>query len=276
MSIVYSPFDAAISFRSDDLVVPSISRAIMPQVLASEAGVPAAPTRFESMALLTGEMPPKDRDLLCVLLGSAFPVNGRGCEVLRPLWDEEAMHRAYSFVRLVDTRNGNAVSPSEDPIVDAIAGNLVARFRDLASGGEREVVPCADVLGNIITGLVALFGSPANVILNSSIEQLTLPTYKRRALVLAACELVCNALLHAFHGRTDGVIEVGLVTDGPKSAYLRVADNGIGLSRFAPDLAFGVGAGLASLLEADLTYERMPGWTIAEIAFPVAESWHGG
>ena len=33
--------------------------------------------------------------------------------------------------------------------------------------------------------------------------------------------------------------------------------------------ACGVAAGFAGLLEADLTYDRKAGWTIAEIAFPI-------
>ena len=43
-------------------------------------------------------------------------------------------------------------------------------------------------------------------------------------------ELVSNALLHAFQGRMAGLIEVRLAASGPKSARLRVADNGIGFT----------------------------------------------
>ena len=61
--------------------------------------------RFESMALLAGKLPARAGDLLGILLPSAAAMNDRGCEVLRPLWAEEAMHRAYGLVRLVDARN---------------------------------------------------------------------------------------------------------------------------------------------------------------------------
>jgi two-component sensor histidine kinase len=85
--------------------------------------------------------------------------------------------------------------------------------------------------------------------------------------------LLCNALLHAFPGRDTGLIEICLTHRCPKSALLRVADNGIGFSDTRPNLTCGVAASLAGLLEADLAYDRAAGWTIAEIIFPVAETW---
>jgi len=108
------------------------------------------------------------------------------------------------------------------------------------------------------------------VIVEVKIEDVSLPAYKRRALVLAAAELVNNALLHAFAGRAAGLIEVGLTISGRQTACLRVADNGAGFTTFPPNLGCGVAAGLSDLLEAELVYDRLAGWTIAEIAFPVA------
>jgi two-component sensor histidine kinase len=223
------------------------------------------------MAMLADRVPPKAADVLGVLLASTVPVLGRGCEVLRPMWAEEAMHRGYSFVRLVDARNRRGESTSERSRQDdAIAGDLAVRFRELASGQERELLPCATVLSDVVAGLGALFGYPANIAFKITISEMWLPAYKRRALVLAASELVSNALLHAFRGRLAGLIEVRLAACAPNSACLRVADNGIGFTGSPPNLGCGVGAGLAGLLEADLAYDRLAGWTIAEIAFPVS------
>ncbi len=228
------------------------------------------------MALRAGEVPTEAGDLLGILLASTFPLAGRCCRVLRPLWAEEAMHRAYSFVRLVDSRDRRGEFRGEDPIVaqveDAIACDLADRFSELTAGGERDMRPCASVLRNVTTGLGALFGVPANITVETKIEDVWLPAYKRRALVLAASELVTNALLHAFCGRTAGNIEVSLAALSPMSACLRVGDNGSGFTKSSPNLDYGVGAGLAGLLEADLAYDRMAGWTIAEIEFPLAGS----
>jgi two-component sensor histidine kinase len=237
-----------------------------PLALPLPARLPPAQPRFESMALLTAELPPKAGDLLGILLGSTFPSGDQGCEVLRPLWSEEAMHRAYGFVRLIDARNRRRVSMDEA----AAARDLAARFRDLEAGDEREIQPTAAVLRNVISGFGGLFGDPANVILKTKVEPVSLPAYKRRALVAAAAELVTNSLLHAFNGHGAGMIDVGLTVRSPELACLQVADNGTGFTDGAPNLTCGVAAGFAGLLEADLTYQRRAGWTIAEIALPIS------
>lgn len=243
------------------------------------AEMPAARSRFEALALLAGRVPPKAGDLLGVLLASTFPVSGGGCEVLRPLWAEEAMHRAYGFMRLVHARNHRGALSAENPFVaglaDTIACDLAIQFRELEPGAEREVLPCSAILRDVVTGFGALFGGPANVTFRTRIEDVVLPAYKRRALVLAAAELVSNALLHAFRGRRTGRVEVDLTTTGRDAACLRVADNGIGFTDLPPNLECGVASGMAGLLEADVAYDRLAGWTIAEIAFPVDPAWPG-
>jgi two-component sensor histidine kinase len=120
-----------------------------------------------------------------------------------------------------------------------------------------------------------LFGHPAGVIVATEIEAMSLPSYKRRALVMVAAELVSNSLLHAFHGRRTGLIEVSLTVHRTGSASLRVADDGIGFIGMRPNLGCGVAACLAGLLESDLAYDRKAGRTIAEIAFPLCGSWSG-
>jgi hypothetical protein len=151
----------------------------------------------------------------------------------------------------------------------ALACDIAVQFRELEVGGEREVLPCSAVLRNVVMGVGALFGHPANITLTTKIEEVSLPAYKRRALVLAAAELVSNALLHAFHGRRAGLIDVCLTANGAGSACLRVADNGIGFTGVPANLACGIAAALAGLVEAGLAYDLIAGWTIAEIAFPV-------
>ena len=275
--LVYCPGNGALGVRPDDLNEPWTPPISVYRAMAASAGEPAAASRFESMALRANKVPAKAGDLLGVLLASAIPVHNRGCKVLRPLWAEEAMHRAYSFVRLVDTRDGCGAFTGENPDLDdtiawedAIACDLGVRFRELAAGREREVLPCAAILRDVVAGLCALFGSPANVTFETRIDDVWLPGYQRRALVLATFELVSNALLHAFRGRAGGLIEVHLAANGAMSASLRVADNGVGFADASPNLDRGVAAGLAGLLEADLTYGRIAGWTVAEIAFPLS------
>ena len=157
-----------------------------------------------------------------------------------------------------------------DHLEDFVACDLMVQFRDLETPEEREELPCSTALREIVTNLNVLFGNPANVTLKTTIEPLLLPAYKRRALVLAAAELVSNALIHGFPGQEAGLIHVGLMYYNSKTASLRVSDSGVGFGGSPPNLDCGVAAGLAGLLEADLVYHRSSGWTIAEIAFPVS------
>jgi two-component sensor histidine kinase len=276
MNMVCYPGDAAPDLYCHDLNDPWTALATGPQEVLAGAGEPAVRSRFESMAQRAFKVPPESRDLLGLLLASTSPVQDRGCRVLRPLWAEEAMHRAYSFVRLIDTRNRRGESAGDDTIIaqveDAVARDLAVCFRDLTTAGERDVLSCSSALRHVMTGLGTLFGDPANITFETKIEEIRLPAYKRRALVLAASELVSNALLHGFRGRATGQIEVSLAALGPESACLLVADNGTGFRDSLPNLNCGVGAGLAGLLEADLAYDRVAGWTIAEIEFPVVGS----
>jgi hypothetical protein len=276
MSMASYPGDAALGFRSHDLSEAWPPRAAMSQRNPTRAAALSERSRFDSMALLAGKVPPKAGDLLGILLASTVPIHGRGCRVLRPMWTQEAIHRAYGFVQLVDARNRRGELMSERSLLEhAIACDLAIRFRELATAREREVLPCSAILRDVVIGLGMLFGCAANITVKARIEEVMLPAYKRRALVLAAFELVSNALLHAFQGRSAGLIEVVLAAGGSTSACLRVADNGIGFTSSLPNLGCGVGAGLAGLLEADLAYDRMAGWTIAEIGFPVSGSLAG-
>ena len=268
MNLVCDPGDPAFGLYSDDLNEPLSSRAMVSQLVAPRADPSTERSRLVSTPPCADKLPPDTGTLLRVLLASTFPLRSGGCRVLRPLWAQEAMHRAYSFARLVDTRNRLGKSPDED----AIACDLGGCFRDLTVGGERNVLPCSDILRNVVTDLGALFGGPDNITLETKIEDISLPAYKRRALVLGAAELVSNALLHAFPTRLAGEIGVDLTATSPTSACLRVVDNGNGFTDSCPNLEYGVGSALAALLEADLAYYRMAGWTIAEIEFPVTGS----
>jgi hypothetical protein len=202
------------------------------------------------MALLLCQQSPHVGRLLDVLLAGCADL-GCGRRVLRPLWAEEAIHRADNLIRLVAARGRGDVAAVDD----ALAWDLAAIFRSLQTESEDAELPCSRILRNVVGDLAALFGSVAgDIILNTNIERVSLPAYKRRALVLAATELVINALLQAFRGRRQGRIEVSLTSLGPALACLRVSDDGIGFSAKPSDYCGGIAARLADLLETDLVY----------------------
>ncbi len=212
------------------------------------------------------------------LLGILLNVPDWGCEtgrpVLKPLWAEAAMHRAYALLRLLGTRTERAAQRIDDDLTMgvecALAESLAAAYRTLACGPDDGILPCSGLLREVVLNLGALFGSEG-VVVSTTVERLSLPAYKRRALVLCASELTINALTHGFvRSHPRGRIEVSLgLLDGER-ARLSVADNGAGFRDGRPDCARSVAGGMADLLEADLVYRATPEWTtISEVVFPI-------
>jgi two-component sensor histidine kinase len=233
------------------------------------AGLPAAASRFETLARLSCKASRRAAPVIDTLLAATCPGKNAGPPVLRPIWAEEAMHRSAAMLRLLHARRHRTTVPADL----AVAQDLASLFRSLDAPSAHEVVPCSTLLRDIVTDLVALSGHAAapDITLSTNIQRLRLPAYKRRALVLATVELVINTLLHAFPRRTTGHIDVSLTMLGPVRAALEVKDNGIGFRDGRPNLGCGVAAGLADLLEAELAYFRGHAVTTAEVVFPVSD-----
>ena len=128
--------------------------------------------------------------------------------------------------------------------------------------------PCFEVLHVSVFSLVKLFGRESASI---SVERLTLPAYKRRALVLASCELVLNLLRQGLMGGGAGNITVTLRRTSRAVAQLSVESDGNSVSKNILPQPGGIASDLAAILEADVVYStRNGGATAAEISFPVA------
>ncbi|HQT47244.1 MAG TPA: hypothetical protein PLY97_08480 [Acidocella sp.] len=209
------------------------------------------------------------------LLDATIPPACSGSSPLKPLWVDEAMQRAYNIVRL--TRELEHKAPlledgSNRPQTEyEMAIDLAESFWSLAKADDSDMQPCFDPLRSVVLNLVALFG-PAfgKVSLDISVERLTLPAHKRRALVLVACELVLNALCHGLSGRSAGNIAVHLSRTARTVAQLSVADDGCGIAQGAFPLQRSIASDLAAVLETDITYlAREGGGTVARLSFPV-------
>ena len=229
-------------------------------------------SRMDRMTSLSQRLPPHLCRMLGLLLASCRD-SGLGSPVLRPLWIEEGMHRAYSLIRLVGARQCQERPESvHDKLADsidyALAGQLADSFRSLDVAAETTAMPCSIVLRNVVTDLVALFGG--DVVVRTDIDHLILPAYKRRALVLATAELTINALLHASPHGAPGRIDVVLKRHGATWS-LCVRDDGVGFTRGWPDLQDGVAAGLAALLEGNLACGCSNSGSVGamEMVFPV-------
>jgi len=230
--------------------------------------------RVEMMIARSEALSPWSAKIVGVLLDAARPSRCGGCDVLRPLWTEEAMQRACSVLHLaaqLDQSVGARASDNVNPQSERRwANDLAALYRALDIERDEEVLPCFFVLQGVVRNLVALFGSGAGrVIIRTHIEHVSLPAYKRRALVLAASELVINVLRHGFVDRSGGQIDVTLQTYGTAHLRLTVIDNGCGLPADYATGQGGIAATLADLLEAALVYHRFgTAGTFAEIVLP--------
>jgi two-component sensor histidine kinase len=225
---------------------------------------------FETLAASSERLARSSGDVFGALLASTYPQSVSIGWAPRPLWNEEAIHRAYRMLQLLlrlrERRHGNEHAWHADY---ALAMQLGADIRSLSGTAEHRPVPCSAVLCSVVCSLSSLFGQAAGGIdLRTSIERVSLPAYRRRALVLAASELVVNALSHAFNGCAGGRIDVCLqrVTGG--CARLRVADDGAGYFEDHAETSASLAGRLGKLLEGRLVYRRDRAWaTTAEIVF---------
>jgi len=97
---------------------------------------------------------------------------------------------------------------------------------------------------------------------------LSLPRFKCRALVLAACELVLGLLLRGLSQSGRGHIEVALCKSGQREMSLKITGSGLGTMREPPSDSL---ADLAELLESDLLLSRALLWSDIDRAYlPIA------
>ncbi len=211
--------------------------------------------------------------LLAILLPPG-PFSGEtGCNALRPLWAEEAMHRSYNLVRLAFMLDERAPSGADDgPRRDAelaLAAEIATIYRTIAIAAERQIAPCSHLLRALVVDLLALFGPVVGQVeLIMDVADTDLTGFQRRALINAASELVANALLHAFPRRLYGRLAVTLRHDGFQRACLTVYDDGVGYDGAHFTAVGGIASGLANLLASTIVYCRDGrGGTLARIDF---------
>jgi two-component sensor histidine kinase len=184
------------------------------------------------------------------------------------------MHRAYNLVMLTRLLDRHIPQPGFTPIAKNLEHNnavaLAEAYAALEIVDDTELVACSDLLRITSRSLVELFG-PAigNVAVTTSLPRLSLPAFKRRALILACSELLINSLRHAFLERTYGSIVIALAGIDRRQLRLTVADDGVGIPLPPTNDRLGIAADLALLLEGELGYRSSElGGTIAEIRFP--------
>lgn len=225
---------------------------------------PLCVSRIEKIAAMSGCCASGRSALLGVLIASASPTASGGCRVLRPIWANEAMQRAYTMVRLVtfleERVPARHISPfwleHERRLGIAVSGLLSAlRIRD-----DNESLGCSSEIRDIARGLVSLFGPAAGDIgLRTNIGRIDLPAFQRRALVLITANIIMDSLLNGFNRLAVGQIMVQLSCHDVPTVRLRITEHGgwrdlatvISISRC--DSVHD----LASFLQASVVYRKV-------------------
>jgi two-component sensor histidine kinase len=196
------------------------------------------------------------------------------------VWAEEEMHRAASLKhlaidleRLLDSED---IDWSSRLRTIRRAKALMAAYQNLDLSRDSGPRSCAQDLRDIAGGLVEIFGHTVGTfVLSLELQPLLLAGEVRRALLLAASELVVNALRHAFVGRQTGIIQIRLCHDRThQKGVLFVADDGLGPDDLAAagwDLGRAIVRELADVLEGDIIWRQslLLGGTEAMLRFPV-------
>ncbi len=164
------------------------------------------------------------------------------------------MDDEYSTARRAELRHGE---------------RLAAIYHSLYAAPDMAILSCVEPLVGVMGGLVTLFGSTVgHVSITTKVSPLSLPVYKRRALVLIASELVIQALLRGFRGLHHGQIRVTLDSAGKREVRFLLDHDGISADIMPPATSFDITSALAALLGAEMVYRRSPsGGTSIELLF---------
>jgi two-component sensor histidine kinase len=187
-------------------------------------------SRFELLAAYSSQISATHREMLDVLLHASRVQSMGGPECFAPLWAEEAMHRALNLMRLLGMRDRCARPPASGAPAVALAHALASLYQQLDLGPDRSLVPCGALLSGVASSLGTLFGTTTSQVrVTTHVDDMLLPPYRRRALVLLGGTLIMNALRHAFRGRCRGEIVVRLSMAPGGQANLLVVDDGTGV-----------------------------------------------
>jgi hypothetical protein len=192
---------------------------------------------------------------------------------LRPIWAFENFARTRVMIRLLSAldrlrKNGDPHMLSLDmerDVADRLSAGL-SLVRDLSSATP---VPCSSLLRHVVRDLAELFGpTVGEVLIATQVEPVSLSAVKRRALLLATCNLLLQALADGFAGRRSGTLLVSLHRISPAAMRLTVADDGSNATRDWSGESVEAVDDLVAVLEGRLFHQRDGrGGVVTELTF---------
>jgi hypothetical protein len=221
-------------------------------------------SRLEFMAAASPRISPERGAVLEALLDATLPKTYAGHRMLQPLWANEAMQRAYTTICLVKSLERLAPVPRRSPSVALVelglANDIARQIKSVTYSDAAAPVSCSSIVRNLVQDVVELFGPIAgDVAIEARIEQMTLPSFKARAIVLLAQDLLVNALRYGPQSPGGGRIAVTLCRTARTTARLSVIDDGAGFAEARRLDSCSVAYDLASLLGAVPSYRVTAG-----------------
>jgi hypothetical protein len=154
------------------------------------------------------------------------------------------------------------------------AGRLFDTFTSINLATENQTACCSTLLLCATCDMVALLGPAAGrITLRTDVGDVVMPCFKRRAVILLVCELIANALQHAFNEEDGGEITVALEAISGTCARVTVADNGCGFGQLENPPVGDVTAALAGILNGSIVYDSTRCYaTVVSVEFPLNQS----
>ena len=211
---------------------------------------------FERIAAIAGLLSPQRALILGSLIDAAH--ESGGCDVLRPIWRAEEIHRAERLAELTllldRTASHQGAGSCGFEMEYRLAICLAASYRALTIQHDLAMRPCATLLRDIASNLVSLFSPLAGsggILLNCSLERISLPAFKHRALVLIAGTLITDALVAIRNTNGHARIGVALWALEPGLVQFTITDY---LGVLLPSSQSELLSDLANLLEAEIAF----------------------
>lgn len=174
---------------------------------------------------------------------------------------KEIHHRVKNNLQLISNLLELQCQFTQDPQVIPVFQDIQNRVMSMGLVHERLYqsqnlarISAAEYIQSLADYLYEIYGNPTDaLVLDTHIDDVSLSIDAAIPCGLIACELVSNALRHAFPSGEGGEICIELHSDDDGQLTLVVSDNGIGL---APDLDFqdspSLGLQLVNLLTKQL------------------------
>ena len=207
------------------------------------------------------------------LLLESIELPPAGRDNLGPIWAKEANHRVQSLLELMSTLQQGNAAPRVVNIWGAAhesAKRMIDAYHALEYYDPCQMVPCEEVIQNIVSGLVAVFRSTCGCMeLAIHTRPLDLQARKRRALALLIGELVISMLLDGAQRKKDVSLKLSFSQEANGNLDISV-ETSCPLSHSFVSAGHGIISALAGVLETEIVYgEVRNGGTRVKLLTPI-------